>query len=148
MDTMKVDLLLKKLQNIFFQRSSKFLPRSYSNGFRTSPFFLFEKSQQIWLLEASKVSAKIGLGWQADRAMVKILLSNLRKHVMNKCWKFQADILIHFWFRRKRLKIRFNQWPPNAQMGPYCALGGHWLQQIFSYSAITLTRINRSSWNF
>ena len=29
-------------------------------------FFLFEISQQIWLLEASKVSAKMGHGWQAD----------------------------------------------------------------------------------
>ena len=32
-------------------------------------FFLFEISQQIWLLEASKVSAEMGCGWQADGAM-------------------------------------------------------------------------------
>ena len=32
-------------------------------------------------------------------------LSNLRKHVINKCWKCQADIFIHFWFRAKWLKI-------------------------------------------
>ena len=29
-------------------------------------FFPFEISQQIWLLEASKVSAEMGHGWQAD----------------------------------------------------------------------------------
>ena len=29
-------------------------------------FFLFKISQQIWLLEPSKVSAKMGRGWQAD----------------------------------------------------------------------------------
>ena len=28
-------------------------------------FFLFKISQQIWLLDASKVSAKMDLGWQA-----------------------------------------------------------------------------------
>ena len=28
--------------------------------------FLLEISQQIWLLEASKVSAEMGCGWQAD----------------------------------------------------------------------------------
>ena len=29
-------------------------------------FFRFEISQQIWLLEASKLLAKIDCGWQAD----------------------------------------------------------------------------------
>ena len=29
-------------------------------------FFSFLISQQIWLLEPSKVSAKMGRGWQAD----------------------------------------------------------------------------------
>ena len=35
-------------------------------------FFLFKISQQIRSLEASKVLAKIGRGWQADQAMAKI----------------------------------------------------------------------------
>ena len=35
-------------------------------------FFLFEISQQIQLLEASKILAKMGCGWQADWAMAKI----------------------------------------------------------------------------
>ena len=29
-------------------------------------FFLFQISQQIWLLEVSKVLAEMGRGWQAD----------------------------------------------------------------------------------
>ena len=75
-------------------------------------FFLFQISQQIWLLEASKVSAEMGRGWQADWATAKIFFSNLCKHEMNKCWKIQADILIHIWFRAKRLKICCNNRPP------------------------------------
>ena len=29
-------------------------------------FFLFKISQQIWSLEASKILAEMGCGWQAD----------------------------------------------------------------------------------
>ena len=58
---------LKNFKTPFFKRYQIILSRGYSNGSRTSPFFfLFEISQQIWLLEASKVSAKMGRGWQAD----------------------------------------------------------------------------------
>ena len=35
-------------------------------GLEPHHFFHFEISQQIWLLEASKVSAKMGRGRQAD----------------------------------------------------------------------------------
>ena len=35
-------------------------------------FFLFKISQQIWVLEASKVLARIGRGWQDDWATAKI----------------------------------------------------------------------------
>ena len=62
-------------------------------------------SQQIWLLEASKVSAKMGRGWQADWATAKIFFSNLRTHEINRCWKFQADILIHVWFTGSSIYI-------------------------------------------
>ena len=111
-------------------------------------FCLFEISQQIWLLEVSKISAKMGCGWQADWAMAKIFFSNLRKHEMNKCWKFQADILIHVWFRAKRLKICCNQWTPKVHQGLICTLGVHWLQQIFSLLALNQTWIKISAWNF
>ena len=59
----------------------------------------------------------MGRSWQANWAMTKIYMSNLRKHVMNKCWKFQADILIHIWSRAKRL-ICCNQWTPKEQIRP------------------------------
>ena len=35
-------------------------------GLKSKQFFLFKKSQQIQWLEASKVSAEMGRGWQAD----------------------------------------------------------------------------------
>ena len=80
--------------------------------------------------------------------IAKIFLSSLHKRMMNKCWKFQEDILILVWVVAKWLKICCNQCTPNAQMGPWCALGGHWLQQLFSHFAITQTIIKVSSWNF
>ena len=58
-------------------------------------FFLLKISQQIWLLEPSKVLADMGCGWQVDWATAKMFLSNLHSLVMNKCWKFQKDILIY-----------------------------------------------------
>ena len=96
----------------------------------------------------SKVWAKLGCGWQADWAMAKISLSNLRKHVMNKWWKFQADILIHVWFRAKRLKICCNQWTHIGQMDSCWPIWVHWLQQIFSLLALNQTSIEISAWNF
>ena len=90
----------------------------------------------------------MGRGWQADWAMAKFFFSNLRTHEMNKGWKFQADILIHVWFRAKRLKICFNQWTPKVQIRPWCTLGVHWLQQIFSLLALNQTWIKISAWNF
>ena len=89
-------------------------------------FFLFEISQQIWLLEASKVLAKMGHSWQANWAMAKIFFSNLRKHVMNICWKFQADISIHIWFRAKWLKNCCNKWTQIAHFWQFCAIWVHW----------------------
>ena len=94
----------KKFKTPFFKDIEKSFQEVILMGPEPHHFFLFEISQQIWLLEASKVSAKMGRGWQADWAMAKIFLSNLRKHVINKCWKFHADISIHFWFRAKWLK--------------------------------------------
>ena len=111
-------------------------------------FFLFQIIQQIWLLEASKVSAEMGRGWQADWPTAKIFFSNLRKHEMNKCWKFQADILIHIWFRAKRLKICCNQWTQVVQNYQKCTTWVHWLQQIFSHLALIWIWIKISAWNF
>ena len=103
--------LPKNFKTPFFWRYWKYLPWGDSYRSKTSPvFFLFEISQQIWLLEASKVLAKMGRGWQAVWVMAKIFISNLHKLVMNKCWKFQEDILILVWDRAKWLKICCDQW--------------------------------------
>ena len=64
-------------------------------------FFLFEISQQMQSLETSKVSAEMGRGRQAVWVLAKIFSSNLQRLVMNKCWKFQEDILIFVWFIAK-----------------------------------------------
>ena len=81
-------------------------------------FFPFQNSSTNTIAWVHKVLAKMGHGWQADWVTAKIFFSNLRTHEMNKCWKFQADILIHVWFRAKRLKICCNQWTPNVHQGP------------------------------
>ena len=65
---MKVDLLLvRKISKRHFLRD---IEKSFQEDTPMGPephhFFLFEISQQIWLLEASKVLAKMGRGWQAD----------------------------------------------------------------------------------
>ena len=78
--------LVKNFKTVFFKRYCKVLPR---------------KSQQIQSLETSKVSAVMGCCWQAGRVMVKMFLSNLHTHLMNKSWKFQKDILILVWFMAK-----------------------------------------------
>ena len=67
---------------------------------------------------------------------------------MNKCWKFQADISIHFWFRAKWLKICCNQWTPFGHLVTWCPKGVHWLQQIFSLLPLAQTRIKILPWNF
>ena len=67
---------------------------------------------------------------------------------MNKCWKFQADISIRFWFRAKWLKICCNQWTHVGQMDSCWTTWVHWLQQIFSHLALNQKRIEISAWNF
>ena len=62
MDIVKVDLLLAIFKEIL-QNPFKQLLQWVKN---LAIFFLFKISQQIWLLEASKVSAKMGRGWQAN----------------------------------------------------------------------------------
>ena len=68
MDIVKVDLLLiRKISKRHFLRD---IEKSFQEVTPMGPephhFFLFEISQQIWLLEASKVFAKMGRSWQAD----------------------------------------------------------------------------------
>ena len=67
---------------------------------------------------------------------------------MNKCWKFQEDILILVWFRAERLKICCNKWTPVVHYHQKWTAGVHLLQQIFAYIAINQTKIKISSWNF
>ena len=90
----------------------------------------------------------MGRGWQAVWVMAKIFISNLHRLVMNKCWKFQEDILILVWFRAKWLKICCNQWTLYGQHYQKWPKRVHWLQQIFSHLALSQTRIKISSWNF
>ena len=90
----------------------------------------------------------MGCGWLAGWVMAKIFLSNLQRHYVNKCWKFQEDTLILVWVIAKWLKICCNQWTPNVHQGLIYTLGVHWLQQIFSHLAINQTGIKVSSWNF
>ena len=65
-------------------------------GLELHHFFLFEISQQIWLLEASKVLAKMGSGWQANWARADIFLSNLHKNIMKNDENFKQ--VSHFIF--------------------------------------------------
>ena len=67
---------------------------------------------------------------------------------MNKCWKFQGNILILVLARGKRLKICCNQWTPFGHQVTKCPNGVHWLQQIFSHLALNQKWIEISAWNF
>ena len=88
----------------------------------------------------------MGRGWQASWVLAKIFWSNLHRHVMNKCWKFQEDILIPV--RAKWLKYCCNKWTQVAQNYQKCAAWIHLLQQIFSCSTINQIWIKISAWNF
>ena len=90
----------------------------------------------------------MGRGRQAIWVMAEIFQSNLHRHLMNKCWKFQEDILILVWFRAERLKICRDQWTPVVHYHQKWTTGVHLLQQIFSLSALNQTRIKISFWNF
>ena len=57
-------------------------------------FFQKKNFQQILSLEPSKVLAEMGCDWQASCATAKILMSIRQNHLMNKCRKFQIDIII------------------------------------------------------
>ena len=107
----------KNWKTPFFWRYWKFLPLGDSYRSRTSPvFFLFKISQQIRLLEASKVLAKMGLGWQAVWVIAKFFLSNLHNYMMNKSGKFHEDILILVWVRAYWVKNCCNQRTPNVRI--------------------------------
>ena len=66
MDIVKVDALAwqKNSKRHFLRDISKSFQQVTPIG--PEPHQFFQISQQIWLLEASKVLAKIGRGWQAD----------------------------------------------------------------------------------
>ena len=87
-------------------------------------------------------------GWQAGWVMAKIFLSNLHRHMMNKCWKFQEDILILVWVIAEWLKICCNNRPPLGKHQHQLPRGGLLLQQIFSLLALNQTWIKISAWNF
>ena len=50
----------------FLRDIEKYFQEFTQMGPEPNHFFLFKISQQIWLLEASKVLAEMGRGWQAD----------------------------------------------------------------------------------
>ena len=91
---------------------------------------------------------KMGRGWQAVWVMAKFFLSNLHRHMMNIWWKFQEDILILVWLIAEWLKIYCNSRPTLGKHQQQLPRVGLLLQQIFSHSAITQTRIKIPSWNF
>ena len=64
---MKLDALAgpKKSKHLFLDGIENSLHEVTHIGLEPHQFFLFEKFQQIQLLEAFKVLAKIGRGWQA-----------------------------------------------------------------------------------
>ena len=68
MDIVKVDpqAFQKNQKRHFFRYIEKSFQELTPIGPEPHRFFLFEISQQIRSLEASKVLAKMGLGWQAD----------------------------------------------------------------------------------
>ena len=68
MDIVKVDSLLipKISKRHFFKDVEKSFQEAIPIGLEPRHFLLFEITQQIQLLEASKVLAKMGCGWQAD----------------------------------------------------------------------------------
>ena len=90
----------------------------------------------------------MGRGWQAVWVLAKIFLSNLHRHMMNECWKFQEFILILVWLTAEWLKIYCNSTPTLGKHQRQLPRVGLLLQRIFSHSAITQTRIKISSWNF
>ena len=65
----------KNLKTPFLRDIEKSFQEVTEMGPKPHHFFLFEISQQIWLLEASKVSAEMGCSWEADKAMAKFFLS-------------------------------------------------------------------------
>ena len=147
MDILKVDLLLiQKISKHHFLRDfEKYFQEITSKGPEPHQFFSF------WNISTNMVAR----GNQSfdQRAMAGRLIEQWPKFFVKfaqacNCWKFQADILIHIWFRAKRLKICCNSRPP---LGNWCwclPRGGLLLQQNFSQLAITQTRIKVSSWNF
>ena len=90
----------------------------------------------------------MGHSRQADWVMAKFFLSNLHRHMINICWKFQEDILILVWLIAEWLKIYCNSRPTLGNCCWCLPRVGLLLQQIFSDSAITQTKIKISSWNF
>ena len=68
--------------------------------------------------------------------------------MINKCWKFQEDILIYIWFRAKWLKNCCNNRPTLGNRKSGLPRVGHWLQQIFSHLALNQKWIEISAWNF
>ena len=122
MDIVKVDpLLVQKISKRHFLRD---IEKSFQEVTPMGPephnFLSF------WNISTSMVARGIqnfsqnGLwlaGWLSN---AKILSSNLRKHVINKCWKFQADISTHIWFRAKWIKICCNQWTHVVQHESIC----------------------------
>ena len=85
---------------------------------------------------------------QSRPISAKIFLSNLHRHMMNICWKFQKDIWILVWVIAEWLKICCISRPTLGIHQQQLPRVGLLLQQIFSHSAISQTRIKISSWNF
>ena len=86
MDILKVDTLArqKNSKRHFLKDIENSLYQVTHIGLEPHHFFLFEISQRIQSLEASKVLAKMGCGWQANQAMVIIFAKTQHKLVLGK----------------------------------------------------------------
>ena len=101
----------EKFQNAIFHIQNSFHEVTHI-GLEPHQFFFFLRCLNKQSLETLKVLAEMGRGWQASGVWAKIFSSNLHRHVMKKCWKFQEDSLILIWFIAEWLKICCNKWTP------------------------------------
>ena len=68
--------------------------------------------------------------------------------MINKCWKFQVNILILLRVMVNWLKIFDSWWSNPLKNRPILTGVGHQLPKFFSALTITLKQINISTWNF
>ena len=84
-------LVQKKSNTPFFRDIENFFHEVTHIGLEPHQFFLFEISQQIWSLEASKVSTEMSC---AEQAVGKFFFVKFAKRFDEQMLKISRDILI------------------------------------------------------